>query len=267
MNWSSVTVNKSSSFLVRIFLLLHFTHAFNFLRPISPALLPKSSSLQFITLEDIPVLEVQQHPSSSLDDDINSKTHTSQYFTSEASYSDLNAVVDLRVDVFFPELVDVNTFHARVLEKLRHRRHEGSICLIVYKDSQDEPRCHYDTSDNIVGTVEFSSLDFKYTALEAKGSENKLYLMDLAVRKDSRKQGIASSLLKSAEKYAISNGYESILLHVDVGNHSALKLYEKHGYTLFPSSPASIQFTEARLHKPPMCYIFLWKQIKRQDIV
>lgn len=234
--------------------------AFNFLRPsrffsitdsrIRPQQIP-SSQLKFITLDDVPVLEKA------------SDTATPVHVISEAQYSDLHAVVSLRVQVFYPDLQDVKSFHTKVLDKLRFRRSEGTVCLIVTKQGGKQETSWNYFSD-IVGTVEFSASDFKNSSLEAAtGRETKLYLMDLAVRADSRKKGIASMLLKSAEKYAAANGYDEILLHVDVGNVRALKLYEKHGYQEYPVSDKSIHFTESRLHKPASCYIFLHKHIQR----
>ena len=241
-------------------LLFNFTCAFNLLRPISRVISKGQhppSTLQFITLEEIPQVEVAQSVSDE-----------SMYITSEATYSDLHAVVDLRVNVFYPDLVDIKSFHSKVLEKLKHRREQGSTCLIVCQaNKNDNMNLSYNYDSNIVGTVEFSPIDFKYSTLEAKGRETKLYLMDLAVRRDARRKGIASGLLKSAEKYALNNGYDEILLHVDVGNQKALKLYEKHGYIEYPPSAASVQFTESRLHKPAACYIFLWKKIEKASTI
>lgn len=253
------SITRRISFVVCFFLLLkcQCIIGFNFLRsnPIFNTLIdkprfPLAPPLQFITLDEVPLVEAAQAEDNSV------------YVITEASHSDLPALVSLRTDVFYPDLVDIKSFHSKVLEKLRSRREEGSVCLIVTRGDKQSTNLQWDYSPDVVGTVEFSSTDFKHTPLEALGRENKLYLMDLAVRKDSRQRGIASTLLKLAEKYAIKNGYDQILLHVEVGNTKALQLYTRHGYEELPPSKASIQFTENRLHKPSSCYVFLRKHIE-----
>lgn len=57
-----------------------------------------------------------------------------------------------------------------------------------------------------------------------------LYISDVFVIPEFRRQKIASSMLKIIIKdWAISNGVEKIWLQVELKNHNALKLYEKLG--------------------------------------
>jgi ribosomal protein S18 acetylase RimI-like enzyme len=59
-----------------------------------------------------------------------------------------------------------------------------------------------------------------------------LYLSNLAVQVDCRKQGVAQQLLEACEEKALEWGFENIYLHVLENNHSARRLYRKAGYQL-----------------------------------
>jgi ribosomal protein S18 acetylase RimI-like enzyme len=59
-----------------------------------------------------------------------------------------------------------------------------------------------------------------------------LYLSNLAVQEDCRKQGVAQKLLQACEEKALEWGFENIYLHVLENNHSARRLYRKAGYQL-----------------------------------
>jgi ribosomal protein S18 acetylase RimI-like enzyme len=180
----------------------------------------------------------------------------------QASIDDFNRIASLRSEVFYPELVSVGSFRARVVEKLQLRREEGSICLVVENQQNDIfPRLNSIQQTKLLGTVEFSDADFRGTSLETLGHERKLYIMDLAVSAEARRMGIASKLLAFIDNYARKNNYREMYLHVDVENEVARRLYRKFGYVEVPPVDWVISFTQARLHKPPYCYVLLWKEI------
>lgn len=166
-----------------------------------------------------------------------------------AKHNDLQAVVNLRVEVFYPELRQISSFNHKILDKLKQRRERGAECLVA------------ENNGDIVGTIEFSPSDFEGTSMEHVGYDRKLYLMDLAVRPDVRRQGIATALLKEVETYAIENDYRDIYLHVEVGNESARNLYIRNGFIEVLPLTWAIQFTEKRLHKSWVQYILLYKAI------
>lgn len=56
-------------------------------------------------------------------------------------------------------------------------------------------------------------------------------IMTIGVAKEYQKRGIASNLLKTMIENAKSIGAKRMLLEVKVNNNSALKLYEKFGFT------------------------------------
>jgi [ribosomal protein S18]-alanine N-acetyltransferase len=57
------------------------------------------------------------------------------------------------------------------------------------------------------------------------------YIQTLEVRPTRRGQGIGAELLRRIESSAKDAGAQSIWLHVDTENASAIRLYEAHGYT------------------------------------
>lgn len=59
-----------------------------------------------------------------------------------------------------------------------------------------------------------------------------IYLDDLAVTGKYRNKGIGTSLIKRAEEYAKEIHLTTLYLHVEKTNVSALRLYQKLGYTI-----------------------------------
>jgi len=182
----------------------------------------------------------------------------------QALIHELINVVSLRVDAFYPELKHVTSFHMRILEKLRYRADQGAVCLIAILNDKIVPRLHLHMPSlvpQVLGSVEISPSDFRNTTMESIGHERKLYAMDLAVRSGVRRMGIATHLLNAAEAYALQNSYQEIYLHVETDNEAARNLYRKNGYIEVPQTESTLSFTKQRLHKPPDCYVLLWKQI------
>eukprot|EP01041_Mallomonas_annulata_P002416 gene2416-4689_t len=180
----------------------------------------------------------------------------------EAVYHELMHVVSLRMDVFYPELRPITSFHLRILEKLRQRVDQGGVCLIAVVNEKVLPCLQLHVPPiRILGSVEISPTDFRNTSMECIGHERKLYAMDLAVRGDVRRMGIASGLLAAVESYALTHSYQEIYLHVEVDNEGARNLYKKNGYIEVPETEWALSFTRHRLHKPPHCYVLLWKEI------
>ena len=60
-----------------------------------------------------------------------------------------------------------------------------------------------------------------------------LYLDDFSVTAAYRNKGIGSALLRAAEAYAGETGSRSVLLHVEKTNTSAMRFYERSGYSVF----------------------------------
>ena len=55
-------------------------------------------------------------------------------------------------------------------------------------------------------------------------------MMNLAVRPDARRQGVAQALLRALEAALRENGIRSLTLEVRTGNESAIRLYTQAGF-------------------------------------
>jgi len=167
-----------------------------------------------------------------------------------ADYTDLEHVVNLRVDVFYPELRGVQSFHDKILSKLCVRREKGAQCLLAESDD-----------GTLLGTIEFSPSDFTETSMQDIGYARKLYLMDLAVQPSARRAGVATRLLDSVQELARIHDFRDVYLHVEVGNDSARLLYAKNGFSEILPLDWAIAFTEQRLRKPWENYVLLFKAL------
>ncbi|MEM7554046.1 MAG: GNAT family N-acetyltransferase [Cyanobacteria bacterium P01_A01_bin.84] len=153
--------------------------------------------------------------------------NTSSFQIRAASPADLTIVAQMIADsfhsqngfwgIFFPLL------RLGIYEDLRHRfasRVPNHICLVVI-DTKAE------TTQNLVGSVELS-LRFSDSWMFPRKSFP--YLSNLAVHPQYRRKGVASSLLTSCEKIALTWGFNDIYLHVLQNNYKARQLYFKSGY-------------------------------------
>ena len=84
---------------------------------------------------------------------------------------------------------------------------------------------HASKQNTIVGTVEVSiQRDYPWS------SSKYLYLSNLAVQSECRRQGIAYELLQRCESLGKEWGMVDLYLHVREDNRAARKLYERCGY-------------------------------------
>ena len=179
-----------------------------------------------------------------------------------AVQNELLSVSSLRVSVFYPDVMTNGAFHSKILDKLRTRREEGSILLVALEDEVlTAPRPAGFRQPFLLGTVEFSSSNFRNTTMEAVGSSRKLYIMDLAIRKCARRLGLATRLLDSIEDYARNHEYKELYLHVEKSNIPALYLYRKSGFVVIEPTTHTDEFTRSQLPNPPEVYELLWKQL------
>jgi ribosomal protein S18 acetylase RimI-like enzyme len=99
-------------------------------------------------------------------------------------------------------------------------------CLVaVLCDGKQVP----DVGDRLIGTVEIS---LRRPSLNPFDSDRYLYLSNLAVQADYRRQGVAQQLLHTCERVALDWGFQDLHLHVLENNHRARRLYWKAGYRL-----------------------------------
>eukprot|EP00591_Stephanopyxis_turris_P013530 CAMPEP_0195511540 /NCGR_PEP_ID=MMETSP0794_2-20130614/3825_1 /TAXON_ID=515487 /ORGANISM="Stephanopyxis turris, Strain CCMP 815" /LENGTH=718 /DNA_ID=CAMNT_0040639161 /DNA_START=233 /DNA_END=2389 /DNA_ORIENTATION=+ len=183
-----------------------------------------------------------------------------------ATFLDDSTIASLRLSVFSNVYFSVDNndasvdnrndfFHQRSCEVLRARRNRGATCLVasvplnkksslqaasqalsfIRKKKQSRQRPLKNKEDDeqewIMGSIECSMHEFYSTRLgESRNPGKILYMTEVAVSPDARRSGVGSKLLQGADELAKRCGAETMYLHVDVTNQSALRLYKKAGY-------------------------------------
>lgn len=67
--------------------------------------------------------------------------------------------------------------------------------------------------------------------LSLKPPDDDAYLCNIAVDTSFRRMGLARHMLRCVEHFSQSQGYQTIYLHVRLGDEAAISLYEQAGYT------------------------------------
>ena len=102
--------------------------------------------------------------------------------------------------------------------------------------------------DQVVGTVEISCRRYR---LWNFNQPQQVYLSNLAVREDWRRQGVAHQLLAASEQQATDWGFQELYLHVMADNGRALRLYEKMGYQMMQVETTILSLLNAQ----PQCLL------------
>lgn len=84
-----------------------------------------------------------------------------------------------------------------------------------------------DEQDSVMGYIFCILID--HTPDSARCSNKELYIDDLCVDAQYRREGIGDALFKKAVSTAKELGCHNVTLNVWEGNDSALRFYEKHG--------------------------------------
>lgn len=130
-----------------------------------------------------------------------------------------------------------------IYEDLRSRLRFNNtqyVCLVAVKvndhsknddskPSSDLTAAPKSASETIVGTVEIGP---RSTPIWLPQYRQSMYLSNLAVKPEARRQGVALQLLRNAEQIALNWGHKEIYLHVLENNHGARRLYWKAGFRL-----------------------------------
>lgn len=167
------------------------------------------------------------------------------YFATRAAQSpDLSVLAEILTDSFHSRsgvsLWFYPLLRLGIYEDLRQRLCASSphyICLVatalfpgVASTSQTLGR-----ETEIVGTVEMALRSPPPWQL---GSVQYLYISNLAVRPECRRQGVAWQLLSTCDRIALEWGFQDIYLHVLENNRQARRLYCKAGYKLKQIEPS-----------------------------
>lgn len=79
-------------------------------------------------------------------------------------------------------------------------------------------------------TASFANMPVGFARLALEVASGNLWVKDLAVRHDVRRQGIGTALLIAVQDYALERGYLRILLEMQSKNYPAIQLARKLGY-------------------------------------
>lgn len=126
-----------------------------------------------------------------------------------------------------------------IYEDLRSRLHSKQThyaCLVAVKrgPAAESRAVHLPTAapvsqEQIIGTVEIALRPHHFYQPHR---DRHLYLSNLAVQAEYRRQGIAQQLLQTCERIALDWGFQDLYLHVLENNHQARRLYLRTGYRL-----------------------------------
>lgn len=153
-----------------------------------------------------------------------------------ADMRDLTTIAELLTDAFHGNRGLYSWLHPvlklGIYEDLRHRLVATTAhyaCLVATNNSSL-------AGEDLVGTVEVSvrslwnPLGLSVFFLELQYPKSYVYVSNLAVDLDYRRQGIAKKLLQTCEAKAIQWGFQDIYLHVLDNNREARQLYLNLGY-------------------------------------
>lgn len=187
-----------------------------------------------------PALPSSTHPEQ---DPVDGRLPCSPHFTIRAAQ-----LKDL------PDLTDIlaESFHSRkglmrwvypilrlgIYEDLRNRLRNTSpdyVCLVAVSSAVTVEAKTPDSAGELAGTVEMALKSTQ--GWQFCGTHPYLYLSNLAVRTECRRQGAAKRLLTACEQIALEWGFQDLYLHVLEDNYQARRLYLKVGYRLHRADP------------------------------
>ena len=180
--------------------------------------------------------------SSSYPESIKSPVKKSTAYTIRAAgLDDLDRLADVLANSFYSRLGWRRLIHPLlkigIYEDLKQRFRSRSVhyaCLTAVKGapSSDADNVLTQIDEAIVGTVELST---RNNYLWRIRHPRQLYLSNLAVDANCRRQGVAQQLLIACEQVAFEWGFQEVYLHVMEDNTEARRLYQKTGYRLYQS--------------------------------
>lgn len=154
-------------------------------------------------------------------------------------------VAHLRLSVFSDFSPEVRRqLVSRSVNAVVTRRMKGATCLVATVPPSLAARKR-NRPPVILGSAECSYHEFEGSTLGARRpAESILYVTEVAVSPNARRRGIGRKLLEAVDSLADLRGVETLYLHVDVDNESALALYEFAGYQrVNKCEPMFLEFT------------------------
>ena len=167
------------------------------------------------------------------------KTH--YYKIRAAGLDDLDQLANILANSFYSQLGWRRWIHPLmkigIYEDLKQRLRSRSTHYACLTAVRGAPSPNADSrlteiEGVIVGTVELST---RNNYLWRIRHPRQLYLSNLAVDANCRRQGVAKQLLSACEQVAFEWGFQELYLHVMEDNTGARRLYQKTGYRLYQS--------------------------------
>ncbi|MBD1871165.1 GNAT family N-acetyltransferase [Leptolyngbya sp. FACHB-671] len=123
-------------------------------------------------------------------------------------------------------------FRMGIYEDLRNRlrtKTDHYVCLVAINQATPQASSYPLGEENLVGTVE---MGLRTQSFWQPRSNAYLYVSNLAVQREYRRQGVAQQLLLTCERVALEWGFQELYLHVLENNFQARRLYRKAGYQI-----------------------------------
>ena len=83
-----------------------------------------------------------------------------------------------------------------------------------------------------VAIVQGQPAGFIANANDEQAPEQTGYIIQVGVHPDWRRQGLAAALMSRSLQAWQAEGKEAVILHVNINNPGAIKLYQKLGFTI-----------------------------------
>mmetsp|Transcript_4857 Transcript_4857/g.20925 ORF Transcript_4857/g.20925 Transcript_4857/m.20925 type:complete len:243 (-) Transcript_4857:2159-2887(-) len=139
---------------------------------------------------------------------------------------DLFTAADLRSRCFRQNEEDsISFFQYRkaVLEWMYNSlQRDDSFCFVAAETGAPREK-------SVIGTLDATL----HQSANGESFPRAIYVSSIAVRKDRRRMGVASSMLQKVDQLALQLNITSIFLHVEPWNTAAVKLYRRMGYQRF----------------------------------
>lgn len=156
-----------------------------------------------------------------------------QLIIRSAEFADTREISAILASSFYqlPQFIDwlYPFIRFTIGEDLRYRMRLATpnyCCLVALADNHE--------GLTLAGTVEISLRSTSWWT----DSDRFPYISNLAVKRDYRRQKIASKLLARCEQIAKDWGYEEMFLHVMESNYSAKQLYDRNEYQIIQVKPS-----------------------------
>jgi Acetyltransferases len=105
---------------------------------------------------------------------------------------------------------------------------------------------YFEDNNNIIYVSVVDDIIVGYLSINAhyEYEENFIYLDDFCVHETFRNLGIGKHFLKMADEYSNTLGINKIILHVEIENKRAIKLYESNGFIVDSFDDSRIKFAK-----------------------